>query len=119
MKRKKPYGYPSIPNPRYDFDTFARRVKTLDYEEIITKASAACSGVENASYDRPGAVAAREGGSMEFANRLKELLFFLRHWALPTQGPFNDKGLYKEIAESLVAKGQAKKEVLDLFKTRG
>lgn len=109
---------PVPPNPRYDFDAFVQRVKALDYAEMIMKASAACAAAENSSYDRPGAVAAREGGSIMFANRLKELLFFLNHGALPTQATFNDTGLYREIAESFVAKGQWNKEVLDLFKPR-
>ena len=117
MKNKKPYGYPTLPNPRYDFDAFIQRVKMLNYDEIIIKASAACSGAENASFDRPGAVQARESGSLDFVSRLKDLLFFLRSGALPNSLSM-DCRVYKEIAELLVAKGQFKKEILDLFKTR-
>ena len=105
-------------NPRYDFEAFAQRVKMLDWHEIVAKADAACAGAESASYDRPGAVRARESGSTLFSARLKDLLFFLRNGALPSS-QFSDTALYKEIAESLVAKGQWKKEALDLFKPRG
>jgi hypothetical protein len=118
MKHKKPYGYPVAMNPRYDFDAFVQRVKLLDLAEIIIKASAACDSAERASYDRPGAVSARESGSMVFANRLKDLLFFLNCGALPNTIFSMDTEVYKEIAESLVTKGQFKKEILDLFKTR-
>jgi hypothetical protein len=116
MKSKRPYGYPVPINPRYDFDAFIERVKFLDLHEIIMKASGACGSAERESYDRPGAVNARESGSVTFASRLKDLLFFLNTGALPNTNFSSDNQIYKEIAESLVAKGQLKKEVLDLFK---
>jgi hypothetical protein len=115
MKNKRPYGYPTPPNPRYDFDAFAKRVKLLDINEIIAHAQGACEGAESESWDRPGAVKARESGSRDFVSRLSDLLFFLYNQALPISRN-SDTGLYKEIAESLVAKGQWKKEALDLFK---
>jgi hypothetical protein len=101
-------------NPRYDFDAFVQRIKLLDRHEMIRKADAACGGAENASYDRPGAVNARESGSTIFASRLKDLLYFLHYGSLPNS-LFSDTALYKEIAESLVAKGQWNKNALDQF----
>lgn len=116
MAHKRPYGgYPPY-DPRYDFNRFSDQIRGLDFHEIVIKASAACAAAERASYDSPGAPRAREAGSAQFASRLKDLLFFLHHTALPNS-LFSDTALYKEIAESLVAKGQWKKEALDLFKT--
>jgi len=115
---KREYGRPVPPDPRYDFEAFAQRIKSLDWHEIVSKANSACASAENASYERRGAVKARDSGSTIFAARLKDLLFFLHHRGLPNS-TFSDVALYKEIAESLVAKGQWDKNVLGLFKAPG
>jgi hypothetical protein len=116
MKSKRPYGMPPPYNPRYDFNTFVQRIKHLDLDQMIMKVGSWAGTARNESYDRPGAISARDSGSLEFASRLDDLLFFLGQGALPGGGRSPDAGIYKEIAELLVAKGQFKKEILDLFK---
>jgi len=115
MKSNRPYWYPVL-NAKYDFEAFVQGVKSLDYYEIMSKANGACAAAERASYEVRGAPAARAAGSVQFAERLKALLFFLGQGAIPAGSSASDLRLYKEIAENLVQKKQLIPDVLDLFK---
>jgi hypothetical protein len=116
MKNRRPYGQPVPTLLQYDFEAFVQKVKNLDWDEIKIRAASACASAEKASSGR-GSLAAREGGSVEFARKAGDLSYFLHYGTMPASN-WVDAGIYKEIAESLVAKGQWKNEALSQFKAR-
>ena len=69
-------------NP-YNFHNFIEEIKDYDYFEMIRVAENRCRIIEKASFSTKGAVQRRALGSVEFTEKLKKLLFFLRYGAIP------------------------------------
>lgn len=99
----------------YDFDAFLRRMRGLDYEDIIRNAEAEATSAEGSSFLMRGAPRRRALGSVEYASRVKAFLFYLRTGSRP--GSANDSEFlsYRPIVEALVAKGRFKPEALEAF----
>ena len=94
-----------MPSP-YDFQAFLARVSRLDLAAIVAAANEECRQVEAASFGARGAPRRRAEGSIEFATKLKQFLFFLQHCTKPGGVDANDFRSYEPLVRSLVAKGQ-------------
>jgi hypothetical protein len=107
---------PAVLHPnRSGFNAFLKRVRTLDYEAMIIEGCAACTAAQYASGGNLGVPRSLRSGGSIFTSRVRDLLFFLRNRALPAGAFVPDLRIYKEIAETLIAKGQLEKEVLAIF----
>ena len=92
---------------KYNFDALAQRIKFLSYCEMVKQATLAHSSIPRPRSEAAGI----------FKARIADLLFFLNTGALP-DSIYSDVQLYREIAESLVKRGDFKRDVLRLFKER-
>ena len=104
-----------MPQP-YDFEAFLARMATLgSYADIIIEANEACASAERASSGR-GGPRQRELGSLRYAHRIKEFLYFLQHGSRPGSATEQDFSSYRPVVEALVVKGHFKPEILGLFR---
>lgn len=97
---------------RFSFDAFLARAVTMQWHEILRAAEQECVAAENASYVKKGAVAARAAGGPEYAQNLKELLFWLRYGSKPGTVSDENWAKFRIIASHLVEIGNFKPEVL-------
>jgi hypothetical protein len=104
-----------MPYHRYDFKRFIDQVKDKDYPEIVKYAEAELGRVEHSSRGVRGAPRRRELGSLEYADKVGQFLFFMRRHIIPDDVDEFDRQLYRVVVEQLVNKGQLKPEVLDVF----
>ena len=102
--------------PRFDFHAFVASIGDRDHYAIIQAAEHEADRVEKACRHGKGAVANRKAGSTEYMAQLSRLLFWLRHSAFPAGMTVEDKVLYGDLAERLVASGQYGPTALDSFR---
>ena len=96
----------------FDFDAFLARAASMQWHEILQAAERECADAEAASYARKGAVAARQAGGPEYAQNLKELLFWLRYGTKPFSVSGANWAKFRVIAFHLVEIGNLKPEAL-------
>jgi len=99
----------------YDISTFIVQVQDKDKGEIIYMARREVAEVRKRSFSVKGAVKARKQGSIEYAELLKGLIFFLSSEMKPLGVSDWDFRLFRPLCEKLVKKGQLKSETLELF----
>jgi hypothetical protein len=100
---------------QYDFESFLKRMSTLDYDVILTQASAEVAQVERVSFRVKGAPSQREHGSSAYASRIKAFLFYLRSGTKPGSANASEFSMYKPVIVELVNKKQLKPEILRQF----
>jgi len=98
----------------YDFKAFIDRMTKLDRGEILREADAACARTEAASFGGDGP-RQREQDSVDYARRIREFSFFMRHLSRPVGAADGDFASYRAVAEALARKGRLKPEILALF----
>ena len=99
----------------YDFSDFLRRMSALDHHEILIKANQEATNVEKGSFNVKGSVERRKMGSIEYAQKIKEFLFFMRYGQKPSGVSVEDFQKYYHVVKPLVDKGQFKSSILTLF----
>lgn len=99
----------------YDFNDFLRRMSSLDYHDILIKAEQEGTNVEKGSSKVKGAVERRKMGSLEYAQKIKEFLFFMRYGQKPAGVSDEDFQKYYDVVKHLVDKGQFKSSIRTMF----
>jgi hypothetical protein len=92
-----------------NFGAFLSKMATLDYLDILLEANVECTRAE---------FAADSGrlDTVQYTQRIKQFLFFVRYWDRPVGITDDDFAAYRPVVEALVAKGNVKAaEVLKLF----
>ena len=100
---------------KYDFGEWLQSQIGKDYAQIILDGQKAAIKAERGSYGVKGAVNKRESGSIDFAHRVKQFLFFIQGGTKPANVSESDWQAYRQICEMLVENRQFKKEILDKF----
>jgi len=97
----------------FRIETFLQECADSSWADIVSRAEDAKNRLKQLSYGSKGAVALREQGTPQYIDDLGEFLYFMR----TQQRGDNDRKfyLYKPIAESMVAAGIFRPEVLKLF----
>lgn len=98
----------------YSFDEFLDKAKDMSWLEIIALGDREGTNADRASHGQGGRVA-REAGSLEYAQKLRNFLFFLQHRRRAGGTSDEEFEKYKVVVEALVKKGELKSEILDMF----
>lgn len=103
-------------SPRFDFDEFVRLVKDRDYHEIValTQEESREAARRIAGKVR-GAPAARKAGAGEYKDLLGGLIYLLMQNQKPISVYDWDFKRMRPILESLVERGQLRREALTVF----
>ncbi len=99
----------------YNFGDWLQSQIGKDFTELLKNGEEDAAEAEVGSVGVKGAVQKRESGSLEFAQRVKQFLFFLRYGEKPDSVSDIDWQSYRPIIEALVKKRQMNDEVMDLF----
>jgi hypothetical protein len=101
---------------RYDFDDFIRRVKDLDYREMISAGDREAASVERNLHGR-GKIARikQEAGGVEYRRLLGGFLYLLYRGGKPDGVSEWDFPRMRPAIESLVARQIMKVEALAVF----
>jgi hypothetical protein len=99
----------------YSLREFLESVEDKSYLDILRETRRQGTAAERASFRVRGAVEARNGGSMAFAECLKGLVFLLENHIRPAGVHDHDFELFRPLCEKLVAKGQLPSSILTLF----
>lgn len=99
----------------YDFNDFLHRMSALDYHDILIKADQEAANIEKGSFKAKGAVERRNMGSLEYAQKIKEFLYFMRYGQKPAGVSAEDFQKYYHVVKPLVDKGQFKSSILTMF----
>jgi hypothetical protein len=70
-------------SPEFRFSDFLEHAKDMGMVEIIIAGSNEVDEIERISFRVKGSVKTRNRGSLDYARRLKNFLFFLRHGMKP------------------------------------
>ena len=97
----------------YNFEAFIRSVEDLHRREMMAEAVAEGDRVEASSYGVPGAVQAREAGSLRYIERIGQFAFWLGHGQKPAGVSPEDWSLYKRVTEKLVEKKELDPSIME------
>lgn len=95
--------------PEYDFDALLRRIATLNRRDMIYVAEQACASAETAGSYGHDYIA------FEYAQRLKELLYWLRYASKPANVNPYDWSKFKSLAHHLVDLREMNPSVLNAW----
>jgi len=102
----------------YNIRYFVKTVKDRDYSDIIGLIEKVIREVSRRSVFVKGAVKARQQGCVEYAEKLKAFLAFMRTQAKPAGIDEWDFELFCPVAENMIQKKKFEPEVLNLFKCK-
>ena len=99
----------------YNISDFFKTVKDRDYSDIIGLIEKEIREASRRSVFVKGAVKARQQGCLEYAEKLKAFLAFMRTQAKPAGINEWDFELFCSVAENMIQKKKFEPEVLNLF----
>lgn len=99
----------------YSLRDFLEQIQDLDWHEIITAANAKCASLERSSYGVKGAIKKRESGSIDLAEKIKGLLFWLQNGIKPVGLTESEFQMLRSICIKLIEKKQLRREALNIF----
>jgi acylphosphatase len=100
---------------RFSFTEFIDCIIEKSYQEIIHSAENETASVERISYGVKGCVKNRGDGSVQYIQKLKKFLFFMKSGVIPAGADPSDLGKYKKVAQKLVATGELNEKIMDIF----
>ena len=99
----------------YNIRDFIKNVKDRDYSDIIGLIEKEIREVSRRSAFVKGAVKATQQGCIEYAEKLKAFLAFMRTQAKPAGVNEWDFELFRPVTENMIQKKKFELEVLNLF----
>ena len=102
----------------YNLKEFVERVKDRDWSEIVDLTVKEIREANRRSAFVKGAAKARAQGSIEYGEKLKAFLAFMRTQAVPCGIDEVDFELFRPVAENMVRKGEFKSQVMSLFRSK-
>jgi len=102
----------------YNIRDFVKTVKDRDYSDIIGLIEKEIWEAIRRSAFVKGAVKARQQGCVEYAEKLKAFLAFMRSQAKPAGINEWDFELFRPVAENMIQRKKFKSEVLNLFERK-
>ena len=96
----------------YNIGVFIIKVINLGQAELVRKINHESERIHNLSYKFHDSKEFRKNGSVQYLQQLRNLRYFLASRRLPVSRSPEEKGLYRKIAEKLIAKGEWPPSVL-------
>lgn len=101
----------------YDFGQFLEKIAGLSHAQMLHAGETECAIAEGAGTG-PGGPRQREVGCMEYAHRIRSLLWYLKTGTRPDSAGDGDFASYRPLVLALIARGDFRPEALRSFENQ-